>query len=297
MITRKKYGIKEVLFVLALFMPTILILLLVIAYPMIRALILSLFDYSLLQPDQIHFIGMENYSDLFRDKVFWESFKNTMVFNFFTVTGGFLIGFSLSFLLNRNIRFRNFFRGILLTPWVVPYVVIGFLFLYMFNVKIGIINYTLKQAGLISEYISWFTDGRYAMASVIIASIWNQFPFHMVTSLAGLQTIPNDIIESARMDGASGWSVFWHIKLPWLRNMIIISTTLMMIMNFNNFAIIWSMTGGGPVNSTKIFVIYVFKKAFVEWDFGYASAIGVVWLLILVVFAYAYMRLLERELE
>jgi len=268
----------------------------VVAYPMIRAFILSLFEYNLLRPQEVAFIGLQNYSELFQDNVFWTAFKNTIIFNFFTVVGGFSIGFSLSFLLNRNIKLRNFFRGLLLTPWVVPYVVIGFLFLFMFNVRMGIINYTLQQAGIINDFINFFTKGNYAMLAVIIASVWNQFPFHLTTSLAGQQTIPSELIESAQIDGASSWDTFWHIKLPWLRNMIVISTTLMMIQNFNNFAIIWSMTEGGPVNSTNIFVIYVFKKAFVEWDFGYASAVGVIWLLLLVVFAYGYMRLVEKEL-
>jgi multiple sugar transport system permease protein len=286
----------RIIFVTALFAPTAIILLLVIAYPMVRAFILSMYDYNLLRPQDVSFIGLQNYIDLFRDETFWTAFKNTMVFNTFTVAGGFLIGFSLSFLLNRNIKFRNFFRGLFLTSWVVPYVVIGFLFLFMFNVRMGIINYTLKQVGIISEFINFFTDGNYAMLTVIIASVWNQFPFHLTTALAGQQTIPSELIEAAEIDGASGWDIFWRIKLPWLRNMIVISTTLMMIQNFNNFAIIWSMTEGGPVNSTNIFVVYVFKKAFVEWDFGYASAVGVVWLLLLVAFAYTYMRLVEKEL-
>jgi multiple sugar transport system permease protein len=287
---------RKTIFVASLFVPTFAILLVVVAYPMVRAFLLSLSRYQLLRPGENGFIGLGNYIALFKDEVFWVSLKNTMIFNVFTVAGGFLIGFGLSFLLSRNVKVKSFFRGILLTPWVVPYVVIGFLFLYMFNVKIGIINYTLKQLGVVSEFINWFTNGNYAMAAVIIASVWNQFPFHLSTSLAGQQTIPDELIESAHIDGASGWNVFWRIKLPWLRNMIVISTTLMMIQNFNNFAIIWTMTEGGPVNATNIFVIYVYKKAFVEWSFGYASAVGVIWLFILVAFAYAYMRLVEQQL-
>lgn len=287
---------KHILFVTALFVPTAAVLLFVVAYPMIRAFVLSLYDSNLLRPDKVKFVGLGNYAALMKDKVFWEALKNTMVFNVFTVLGGFIIGVALAFLLNANVRFRNFFRGLFLTPWVVPYVVIGFLFLYMFNVRIGIINYTLQQMGFIEEFINFFTDGKRAMLTVIIAAVWNQYPFHLTTALAGLQTIPGDLVEAARIDGASHWQVFWKIKVPWLRNVLVISTTLMMIQNFNNFAIIWSMTEGGPVNSTNIFVIYVFKKAFVEWDFGYASAIGVIWLLILVVFAYGYMKTMEKEI-
>jgi multiple sugar transport system permease protein len=115
--------------------------------------------------------------------------------------------------------------------------------------------------------------------------------------LAGLQTVPEDCIEAARIDGAGSIAVFRYITLPWLRNIIVISTTLMMIQNFNNFALIWSITGGGPINSTTTFVIYVFQKAFEEFNFGYASAIGMVWMVLLVVFAYVYMKFAVKEIN
>ena len=134
-----------------------------------------------------------------------------------------------------------------------------------------------------------------AMTAVILANIWNQFPFHLTTMLAGLQTLPEDCIEAARIDGAGGLQVFWYVTLPWLRNIIVMSTTLMMIMNFNNFALIWTMTGGGPIHATTILVTYVFEKAFVEFNFGYASAIGMVWMALLVIFAYVYMKCAVRE--
>jgi multiple sugar transport system permease protein len=213
------------------------------------------------------------------------------------VLGGFLLGFVLALLLNTNIRFRRIFRGILLAPWVIPYVVIGFLFLYMFNTKIGIVNYSLQRVGLISKFLPWLADTQLSMIAVVIANIWNQFPFHLTTMLAGLQTVPEDCIEAAKIDGAGSVDVFWHITLPWLRNIIVISTTLMMIQNFNNFALIWSITGGGPVNATTTLVIYVFRKAFEEFNFGYASAIGMVWMVLLVVFAYVYMKFAVKEID
>lgn len=288
---------KHAVFVSTLFAPSAAILLIVVAYPLVRSFALSLTGYNLIRQASHTFIGLKNYVALWHDEIFWEALKNTLIFNVSSVVGGFLIGFVLALLLNTHIRFRRIFRGILLAPWVIPYVVIGFLFLYMFNTKIGIVNYTLQRTGLIAEFLPWLAKPVLAMTAVIIANIWNQFPFHLTTMLAGLQTVPEDCIEAARIDGAGSIAVFRYITLPWLRNIIVISTTLMMIQNFNNFALIWSITGGGPINSTTTFVIYVFQKAFEEFNFGYASAIGMVWMALLVVFAYVYMKFAVKEID
>lgn len=287
---------KNFLFVFTLFAPSVAILLIIVAYPLIRSFALSLTDYNLIMPAMQKFVGLKNYRDLWHDSVFWEAFKNTLIFNLGSVLGGFGLGFVLAILLNMKIRFQRIFRGILLTPWVIPYVVIGFLSLYMFNTKIGIVNYTLQQTGLISKFLPWMSKPALTMTAVIIANVWNQFPFHLTTILAGLQTVPEDCIEAAKIDGASNVQVFWHITLPWIRNIIVITTTLMMIQNFNNFALIWTMTEGGPIHATTTFVIYVFEKAFVEFNFSYASAIGMVWMLLLIVFAVVYMKLAVKEI-
>lgn len=284
-------------FAFSLFAPSCLILLFVIAYPLARSFWLSFNDYNLIMPWAQKFSGLNNYIKLYNDSVFWEALKNTLIFNVFSVLGGFFIGFGLALLLNQNIRFQRYFRGLLLTPWIIPYVVIGFLFLYMFNTKIGIVNYTFQALGIISDFLPWFADTDLAMTAVILANIWNQFPFYLTTILAGLQTVPKDCLEAARIDGANSVKAFWYITLPWLRNIIVICTTLMMIQNFNNFALIWSMTEGGPIHATTTFVIYVYEKAFVEFDFGYASTIGMVWMFLLIFFAYGYMKTIIREVN
>ena len=288
--------LKNALFVGLLFGPSACILLLVVAYPLVRSFALSLTNYSIISPTT-RLIWFQNYQALWQDAIFWEALRNTLVFNVSSVVGGFALGFGLALLLNTNIRFQRIFRGLLLTPWVTPYVIIGFLFLYMFNTKIGIVNYSLQQAGLIQKFLPWMSSPTLSMTAVVIANIWNQFPFHLTTMLAGLQTVPEDCLEAVRIDGAGRLGVFWYIVLPWLRNIIVISTTLMMIQNFNNFALIWTMTGGGPIHATTTFVIYVFQKAFEEFNFGYASAIGMVWMLLLIVFAYVYMKFAVKEIQ
>jgi multiple sugar transport system permease protein len=214
----------------------------VIGYPLVRSVVLSLYRYDLLSPFSRPFVGLQNYRLLFQDPVFWEALKNTLIFNTATVVGGFLIGFGFALLLNRELPLRGLFRSLALIPWVVPYVVIGFLFLFIFNQKIGIANFTLVKLGILEQYLPWLADPSLELVTVTLASIWNQFLFHMLTLLAGLQTVPGELEEAA--------------------------TT---------------------------FVIYVFQKAFVEFKFGYSSAIGIVWLLVLVGFAAFYMRAVQRE--
>ena len=133
--------------------------------------------------------------------------------------------------------------------------------------------------------------------AVILAYVWNETPFFMLMLLAGLQSIPGDIVEAAVVDGASGFGVFRYITVPSLRRIIAISTILMIIWNFNNFTVIWPMTQGGPINATTTFVVYVYRNAFQNFNIGYAATIGVVWLVLLLILTFFYMRALGGEEE
>lgn len=294
-IKSKNIGLSNKSFAILLILPSIFLIGFILIYPLFQSIIFSFKYYHLTDPNNTKFIFFQNFEFLIKDKIFWESFKNTGIFIFFSILGSFIIGLSLALVLNQKIIFQKFFRGIFITPWVVPGVVVSLLFLYMFNSEVGIINYILKKFHIISEFIPWFGGrGSTAMIAVIIANIWNQFPFYMLMFLANLQTIPKDIIEAAEIDGANTFKKFSHITLPYLKNVILITTTLMIIWNFNNFDIIWTTTKGGPVNTTTTFSIYTYLMAFRNFDIGYASAIGVVWLLVLLLFSFFYIKILER---
>ncbi len=295
MINRYNKGLSSKSFAILLILPSVFIISFVIMYPLLNGLIMSLKSYNIIEPDSIKFIFFKNYEFLFKDKIFWESFKNTIIFVFFSILGGFVIGLSLALVLNQKIVFQRFFRGIALTPWVVPGVIVSLLFLYMFNSEVGIINYVLKEMHIISDFIPWFGKSGAAMFAVIFANIWNQFPFYMLMFLAALQAIPEDINEAAAIDGANILQKFFHITLPYLKNVILITTTLMVIWNFNNFDIIWTTTLGGPVNATTTFAIYSYRTAFRNFQLGYASTIGVVWLIVLLFFSYFYIKNMERK--
>ena len=191
-------------------------------------------------------------------------------------------------------RFRAI-RALLLTPWAVPFVVVAFLFRYMYLQNGGVINALLLSSGLASAPVPWLNSASLALPAVMVANIWAMAPFFFLLLSAALSAIPNEVIESARVDRAGTWGMIWHIKLPFLRNPLLISSLLMVISNFNDFAKIWAMTQGGPGYSTSTLVVSVYRLAFENFEFGYASAIGVIWLMMLMVFAWFYMRALRME--
>jgi len=292
---KKNYkGLSNKNFAILLILPSISIIGFVIIYPLLHGMFLSFRSYNIIDPSSRGFVFLKNYGSLFKDKIFWESFKNTIIFTFLSILGGFVIGLSLALVLNENILFKRFFRGIFLMPWVIPAVIVSLLYLYMFNGEVGVINYVLKKLHIISKFIPWFGKPKPAMFAVIFGNIWNQFPFYALMFLATLQSIPKEIKDAAEVDGANSIQRFLYITLPYLKNVMLITTTLMVIWNFNNFDIIWTTTLGGPVNATTTFAIYTYRMAFRNFDLGYACTIGVAWLIILLVFSYFYIKKMEH---
>lgn len=281
-----------------LILPSLLVLVSVIFIPLIRVILFSFQNYNLLGLMPRKFIGLGNYLQLLLDdKLFWIAFKNTILFTLGSVAGAFLIGLLAALLLNQEIvRFAGFLRGILLIPWITPYVVVAFFFLFMFNSEVGIINYVLKEIGIIDQFKSWLGDPNLAMLAIIIANVWRQFPFYMLTIVAGLQTVSKEEIEAASIDGAGSIQRFRYIILPHVQNVFMMVTSLMVIWNFKNFALIWTMTRGGPVNATTTSVIYVYQTAFEDFNIGYAATIGVINLLLLMFFTFIYIRSIEKEI-
>ncbi|MBK8084205.1 MAG: sugar ABC transporter permease [Devosia sp.] len=274
--------------------PTLVVLAVVVGYPIVYTLLLSAQDYNLLDFEPANFVGLDNYTTLFADSIFWTSLLNTAIYSFGSVSISALFGLALA-LLSENIvgRHSRMVRSLLLMPWAVPFVVVAFLFRYMYLQNGGIINALLLWAGVIAEPVPWLNSASLAMPAVMVANIWAMTPFFFLLLSAALSAIPNEVIEAARVDRAKTWSMVFHIKLPFLRNPLLIGSLLMLIANFNDFAKIWAMTQGGPGYSTSTLVIYVYRLAFENFEFGYASAMGVIWLLLLLVFAVAYLRALR----
>jgi len=294
--SRARQDAESVPWLDAMMIPSIVVLGVVVGYPVVYTLLLSGQNYNLLGTEPTRFIGASNYRKLLGDPTFWRALLNTAVYTIGSVGVSVLLGLTLALLTESLVgRAGRIARTLLLTPWAVPFVVVAFLFRYMYLQNGGAINALLLAAGLIHAPISWLNASSLAMPAVMVTNVWTMTPFFFLVLGAALAGIPVEIIESARVDRATFFGLIFRIKLPLLRNSLLVSSLLMIIANFNDFDKIWAMTQGGPGYSTTTLVVYVYRQAFENFSFGYASAVGVVWLLLLLVFAVAYLRALRMN--
>jgi ABC-type sugar transport system permease subunit len=274
--------------------PSLAVLAIVIGYPIVYTIVLSTQNYNLVATEPARFVGSDNYRKLATDPTFWLALRNTAYYTFGSVAVAATLGLAFALLAEGLVRWRGrLARVLLLTPWAVPFVVVAFLFRYMYLQNGGVINALLMRVGIVEAPISWLNASAFAMPAVMAANVWAMTPFFFLLLSAALAGIPTEVIESARVDRASVVDMIFRIKLPFLRNSLLIGGLLMIIANFNDFAKIWAMTQGGPGYTTTTLVVYVYRQAFENFAFGFASAIGVVWLLLLLLFAMAYLRALR----
>jgi len=285
---------REGLFFAATVFPAIAVICFVIVAPLVISILYSFTDLNLIEGTD-SFTGLTNYRHLLADPTFYQSLWNTLVLGVAPVVAAFFVGFGQALLLNEAVAGRSLLRGLTLLPWVIPQIVVSFLFLFMYNSSVGVVNVLLRDLGLIPHFVPWLALPGTAPPAVAIAYVWTEAPFFMLMLLAGLQTIPPEIVEAAVVDGAGWWQRLRHVVLPGLRRIIAISTILMVIWNFNNFTIIWPLTQGGPVNATLTFAVWVYRQAFQNFDLGTASTIGVAWLTLLLVVTFFYLRLMGGD--
>jgi multiple sugar transport system permease protein len=206
-----------------------------------------------------------------------------------------IIGLVMALVLDSLPRGFAKLRGVILMPWVIPGIVVGYLFTYIFDTNVGLANYILRSLGIIREHLPWLMRRDLAMTSVVIANVWNQAPFYMLMFAAALKSIPESSREAAYVEGANPWQEFRFVTFPAIKSVIVITSLLGIIRNFNNFPIIFTMTGGGPAHATTTSVLYIYKVAFDQFDMGYASLIGIIWAAVLMILSAVYVRVLSRE--
>jgi len=263
-------------FVLAyvLLLPLILILFLLLAYPIGSAIWITLQDKTIGMVGR--FIGLENYRELlFNDPFFWQVVRNGFIFTIGSVLLKLLVGLVMALVLNQPLIFRGLWRGLLLMPWVAPTVVTALSWRWMLDLT-GVLNLVLRDLGLMTSSIPWLAQYGTAMFSLILVNTWRGFPFFGITLLAGMQAIPQELYEAAEIDGASVWQRFRYITLPSLRTVILVVTILSTIWTFNDFSIVWLLTGGGPGHATDIFATYTYKLGFVTSRLGYGQTVSVI---------------------
>ncbi len=257
-----------------LLIPLILVLFILLAYPIAMAIWITLQDKTIGMPGR--FIGLENYRNLlFNDPFFWRVVRNGFIFTMGSVGLKVFVGMIMAIVLNQPIRFRGFFRGLLLMPWVAPTVVTALSWRWILDLT-GVLNLTLRDLGLMKLSIPWLAQYETALLSLILVNTWRGFPFFGITLLAGMQAIPRELYEAAEVDGASTWQRFWQITVPSLRTVILVTTILSTIWTFNDFGIVWLLTGGGPGNATDVFATYTYKLGFVTSRLGYGQTVSVI---------------------
>lgn len=269
-----------------------------IGYPMVQNLILSLKNvdvYTFADNTKQQFIGLQNYIELFSNEssVLSQSILNTVVFTLFSILFQFVIGFALALLFNKKFAGCSFFRGVTMISWLLPVTVVGLLFKFMFQVNGGIINQFLVQLNLISEPIEWLLNADSAMTAIIIANIWIGIPFNMMLILTGLTTIPEEIYESAKLDGSSKFQTFYAITVPMIKPAIMSVLTLGFVYTFKVFDLVWVMTKGGPVNATELISTYAYRLSFEEFLFSKGAASANVLFLILLVVGVFYIKTID----
>ena len=258
--------------------------------PILKAIHMSSYQNVLIRPQDYRFIGVGNYVRIAQDPVFWLSLKNSIVWVFGSVILQFIFGFMVALLLNAPIRGRAILRTINLLPWIIPGVVVGLIWEYIYQPNYGPLNDLLRRSGLMQEPVAWLSDPNLAMPAIIFANIWRGMPFFTIMILAGLQAIPEEIYEAATVDGAGVIQRFWSVTLPMLRPIIVISTATRTIWTFNYADLIFVMTGGGPANATQITSTYTLVQAYIDLDWGYAASLSVILLVIMLVFTALYLK-------
>lgn len=281
-------GLSDTQFAILLVTPALALLLLVVLYPLLNSMYIGFFKKSLVYPGQ-EFVGLKNIQSILGGD-FRLLLKNTLNFTFWATLLPFIFGFGVAWILNSAIRGRNILRGAFLLPWLIPSVIVSFLWLWIFNANYGVLNGALRSLGLIENNINWLSSPTMAMAAVIIAKTWQTFPWMAIMLLAGLQTIPRDLIEAAAIDGATAWKTFTRVTIPHLSGIISITLLLSFIWNFQHLETIYVMTQGGPAKATTTFAIAVYQTGFQAFDLGKAGAIGILWMLLLSIIVIIYLR-------
>lgn len=278
-------------------LPAFAYMMVFVGYPIVRNIVLSFQDvtaFNLVNGTK-NFIRFDNYKEIFQDPIFVKSLWNTLMFTIGCLILQFAIGFALAVFLNKKFALAKPVRGILLVPWMIPITVTALIFKLLFATDIGVLNYILRSLNLISQNIEWLTTPKTAMFALICANVWIGIPFNMILISTGLTTIPQELYESASIDGATKIQAFRKITIPLLKPTIESVLILGFIYTFKVYDLVYVMTSGGPVNSTHMLSTYSYKTSFEMFEYSKGSAIANVLLVILMIVGMFYLRVTGKE--
>ena len=270
--------------------PVLLSLLLLFGYPLVRSFIMAFQNYKLTAPNDVYFIGFDNFVKVFSNSDTAMVFKNSLTWVVTSVLGQLFFGMILALALKKNFKGRGIYQSIVFLPWAVSGFVVGLIWRFSFNGEYGIVNNLLLKFGLIDEKISWMSTPGLSIAVPIIAMIWIGIPFFAINILAALQSIPADVYEAADVDGCGAIRAYFQITLPYIKPTLITTVLLRTIWIFNSFDLIMVITDGGPANTSQTLTSYMYAKAFANYDLGYAAALGMVMMVCMCIYALFFLK-------
>lgn len=274
--------------------PVVLFLLALQGYPLLRELMLSFTQTSLLTPQQSNFVGMRNYEELIARPDFWHVIVVTGIYTLVCVVMAISLGLAAALLLDRPFRGRGVARALVTIPWAAPPIAVATIFAWMLNAQYGIVNYPLKLMDLEIGYESWLDNPRLALPAILFTTIWQIFPFSSVVLLAALQGVSEEVREAAQIDGADRINIFKVAVWPTIRPTVALLSLFVTIWSLRRFDLIWVMTQGGPIGATKTLVIELYTRAFVSRELGEAAAIGMIGLSVALVVTLVYFWATQR---
>ncbi|WP_448517654.1 carbohydrate ABC transporter permease [Pseudothermotoga sp.] len=276
--------------------PSLAILFMVLAFPLAHAFYLSLFNVRFFAGRMItSFAGFENYLSILRDESWWRSFLNTVYFVLADITVGMFLGFITALALNRKFRLRSLVIGAILLPYVLPPIVHALIWKWAFNADYGFINQTLLSLGIIKKSVYWLTDPKLVLWALILANLWQGTAFATIIYLGGMKSIPDELYEAAKIDGATRTQQVLHITWPLLKPFTQLLLVMKTILTFKLFELVYAVTGGGPAGRTRVVSYEIYRTAFESYKFGRATAMSYILLGIVALIVLIFRRVFATE--
>ena len=272
-------------------MPAMFFILAFLAYPLVTVFFYSLQSYDVTKIADKGFVGLENFENLFGDKIFYRSLGVSVKWVLVEVCSQLVFGILLALLLDKKFKGRGIYRCIVFFPWAVSGVLTSMLWSLIYNENIGLLNSICRDLGLISKNMAWLGNMKTVFKATAVAEIWRGIPFFAITILAALQNIPSDLHEACVVDGATTLQEIFLVKLPILKDTIILTTLLRAVWEFNNVDLIFTLTGGGPSYRTTTLTMYMTNMSVKNGNYGYGSTLAVIAFFILLIFAGVYLKM------
>ena len=273
----------------------LLVIALFTIYPVLYAVRISFYQYILTKPKVHPFVGLKNFQNVITSYYFTNSLQNTAIYTVAAVLGVIIFGLAVALLLNSKVRLSNFLKVVILLPWAIPTVVAGLMWKWMLNSDFGLLNGFLYALGIIKDYIPFLANPTLAKVSLIIAHVWKEGPLAAIFFLAGLQLIPDELYEAARIDGGGGWRLFRFVTIPLLRPIILIVLVYETMIAILVFDLIYVLTGGGPGDATAMISWFAYAEIFKALNLGNGIALSIIIALITLVLILLYLRVLRTE--